>query len=257
MQRPALSPAFLHAPLAHRGYHALQDGRPENSRAAFAAAVAAGYGIEMDVQVSRDGQAMVFHDEALMRLTGVGGMVADRDAADLGRIGLFGGDEGIPTLAEVLVLVAGRVPLLIEVKDRHETLVATDGVLEAALVAALAGYEGPVAVMSFNPASVAEVARIAPHLPRGITSDPFNAADWTPLPEATCKRLRGIPDYDAVGASFISHKADDLGSARVAELRAQGAAVLCWTIRSAGAEAAARRQAQNVTFEGYPAVIPA
>ena len=257
MQRPALPPVFVHAPFAHRGYHARREGRPENSRAAFRAAVAAGYGIELDVQVSRDGQAMVFHDEALARLTGVTGMVAERDAADLGRIALSGGDEGIPTLAQVLVLVGSRVPLLIEIKDRHGTLTAPDGVLEAAVVRALQGYTGPVAVMSFNPTSIALLARTAPHLPRGLTTDPYDPADWAPLPQATCDRLRGIPDYAAVGASFISHKAGDLRSERVAALRAQGAAILCWTIRSAAAEAQARRLADNVTFEGYAAAIPA
>ena len=182
--------------------------------------------------------------------------MADLDAAELGGIRLLGGDEGIPSLPEMLALVAGRVPLLIEIKDRHKTLVATDGVLEAAVMRACEGYGGPVAVMSFNPASMAEIARIAPHLPRGITSDPFDPADWAPLPEATCDRLRGIPDYDATGASFVSHKAADLGSARVAALRAQGAAVLCWTIRSAEAEAQARHLADNVTFEGYAAEVP-
>ncbi|MGQ0567045.1 MAG: glycerophosphodiester phosphodiesterase family protein [Gemmobacter sp.] len=255
MQRPPLPPAFLRAPLAHRGYHG--PGRPENSRAAFRAAIAAGYGIELDVQVSRDGQAMVFHDERLSRLTGAEGAVADRDAADLGRITLLGGDEGIPTLPEVLALVAGRVPLLIEIKDRHGTLASTDGVLEAAVVRALQGYAGPVAVMSFNPAAIAEIARIAPQLPRGLTTDPFDPADWSPLPPATCGRLRAIPDYDAVGASFLSHYAADLASARVGELRAQGAGLLCWTIRSPEAEAQARRLADNVTFEGYAAAIPA
>jgi glycerophosphoryl diester phosphodiesterase len=182
--------------------------------------------------------------------------VADHDAADLSRIPLLHGDEGMPTLPEVLALVAGRVPLLIEIKDRHETLVATDGRLESAVVAALAGYPGPVALMSFNPASIAEVARLAPHLPRGLTTDAFDPADWHPLPPATCTRLRGIPDYDAVGASFISHQARDLASPRVAALRAAGAAILCWTIRSALAEAAARKVAQNVTFEGYRAALP-
>jgi glycerophosphoryl diester phosphodiesterase len=257
MQRPALPPEFLRAPIAHRGYHDLRAGRPENSLASYRAAMAAGYGIEMDVQVSRDGQAMVFHDEALARLTGADGLVADRDAADLGRIALLGGDEGIPSLPEVLTLVDGRVPLLIEIKDRHGTLTGTDGVLEAAVARALTGYGGPVAVMSFNPASVAELARIAPHLPRGLTTDPFDPEDWSPLPVATCERLRAIPDYDAVGASFISHQAGDLASARVTALRAGGAAILCWTIRSAGDEALARRHADNVTFEGYAASVPA
>lgn len=256
MPRPPLPAVFLGAPIAHRGYHALTEGRPENSRAAFRAAVAAGYGIELDVQVSRDGQAMVFHDEGLSRLTGADGPVAGRDAAELGRIALLGGDEGIPTLAEVLALVAGQVPLLIEIKDRHETLVATNGVPEAAVARSLAGHAGPVAVMSFNPASIAEMARIAPDLARGITTDPFDPADWAPLPVAICDRLRRIADYDAVGASFVSHQARDLGSARIAALRAQGAAILCWTIRSAADEARARRLADNVTFEGYAAAIP-
>lgn len=257
MQRPALPPAFLRAPIAHRGYHAMPDGRPENSLAAFGAAVASGYGIELDVQISRDGQAMVFHDEGLARLTGLDGLVADRDAADLGRIALIGGDAGIPTLPEVLALVAGQVSLLIEIKDRHGTLATTDGRIEASVAQALRGYAGPVAIMSFNPASVAEMARIAPHLPRGLTTDRFDPADWAPLPPDTCERLRAIPDYDASGACFISHKATDLRSARVAALRAQGAAVLCWTIHSAGAEAMARQLADNVTFEGYAAAVPA
>jgi glycerophosphoryl diester phosphodiesterase len=257
MDRLALPQSFLRAPIAHRGYHARGEGRPENSRAAFRAAVAAGYGIELDVQVSRDGQAMVFHDEDLARLTEQTGPVAGRDAADLARIALRGGDEGIPTLADVLALVAGRVALLIEIKDRHGTLTATDGVLESAVARALQGYAGPVAVMSFNPASVIEMARIAPHLPRGLTTDPFLAQDWFPLPEATCARLREVPDYDAAGASFISHQGADLGSARVAALRAKGAVVLCWTIRSLADEAVARRLADNVTFEGYAATIPA
>jgi glycerophosphoryl diester phosphodiesterase len=254
---PPLPAAFLRAPLAHRGYHDRGQGRPENSRAAFRAAVAAGYGIELDVQVSRDGQAMVFHDEGLLRLTGRPGLVADHDAADLSGIPLLHGHDGIPTLPEVLALVAGRVPLLIEIKDRHETLVATDGRLESAVVQALAGYAGPVALMSFNPASIAEVARLAPDLPRGLTTDAFDPAEWNPLPAATCARLRAIPDYDAVGAGFISHQARDLASPRVAALRAAGAAILCWTIRSAQAEAEARKVAQNVTFEGYAAALPA
>ena len=257
MDRPALPAAFLHAPIAHRGYHDSTLGRPENTRAAFRAAVAAGYGIELDVQLSADGQAMVFHDETLERMTGATGAVTLRTAAALGAIRLRDSDETIPTLAEVLAEVAGRVPVLIEIKDRHETLTQTDGTLEAAVAQALAGYGGPVALMSFNPASIAEMARLAPHLPRGLTTDPFDPGDWSTLPAATCNRLRAIPDYDTTGSVFISHQAADLGSSQVARLRAAGAQVLCWTIRSPDAEATARRLAANITFEGYAAAIPA
>jgi hypothetical protein len=147
----ALADAFLAVPLAHRALHDVADARPENSRAAVRAAVAAGYGIEIDLQASRDGAAMVFHDYDLGRLTPETGPLRQHDAAQLARIPLTGGKEGIPDLPEILGLVAGRVPLLIELKDQHGGMGQTDGTLEAATAVALAGYAGPVAVMSFNP----------------------------------------------------------------------------------------------------------
>ncbi|MCL4188237.1 MAG: phosphodiesterase [Rhodobacteraceae bacterium] len=254
--RVPLPPSFLGPPVAHRALHDCTAGRPENSRAAVAAAVAAGYGIEIDVQPSADGRAMVFHDATLDRMTTGKGPVAARTAAELGAIGLKGGAEGIPTLAEVLALVAGRVALLVEVKDQDGAMGPAVGPLEAAVAADLAGYAGPVAVMSFNPHSVAALARHAPQVPRGITTAAFRLADWTGLTAPVRRRLRAIADYDAVGASFVSHEARDLGRARVAELKAAGAAILCWTIRSPAAEAAARRIAHNITFEGYAAAVP-
>ena len=257
MRPVPLPPALLSLPLAHRALHDRAAGRPENSRAAVRAAVAAGYGIEVDVQLSSDGQAIVFHDETLDRLTGEQGPLNARTAQALQAIRLRDAQDGIPTLPQVLALVAGRVPLLIEVKDQTGTMGETDGRLEAATAAALAGYGGPVAVMSFNPHSVAHMARLAPQIARGITTSAYDPADWHPLDPAICDRLRAIPDYDRTGASFISHEAADLGRARVAELKAQGAAVLCWTIRSGEEEARARQVAQNITFEGYAAARPA
>ena len=251
--RVALSDAFLARPIAHRGYHDRALGRIENSVSAFAAAVSAGYGIELDLQLSSDGVAMVFHDDVLDRLTAETGPVGAQSAAELGAMRLRGSVDVIPTLAQVLTLVAGRVPLLIEIKDQTLTMSATDGVLEAATVTALTGYAGPVALMSFNPFCVAHVAHLAPHLPRGLTTDQFDPNDWAPLTPKACAFLRAIPDYEATGCSFISHEASDLGAARVAELRAAGAVVLCWTIRSPEAEAEARKIAANVTFEGYAA----
>lgn len=255
--RPPLPLAFLTAPIAHRAYHALAEGRPENSRAAIRAAIAAGYGIEIDLQLSRDGVPMVFHDETLERLTPQTGWLCDFDAATLQTIPLTGGDETIPTLAEILTLVAGRVPLLIELKDQTLRMAETDGRLESATAALLAAYDGPVAVMSFNPHCIAHMARLAPSVPRGLTTSAYDPADWHPLPPETCDHLRPIPDYDRVGASFISHEAADLARPRVAELAAHGAAILCWTIKSKAAEDASRRIAQNITFEQYPAALPA
>lgn len=252
-----LHPDFLTKPIAHRALHDVTDGRPENSRAAIRAAIKAGYGIEIDLQLSRDGQAMVFHDEDLDRLTMETGPLNQRSATELSHIPLRGGRETIPTLKQVLKLVAGRVPLLIELKDQQGELGPTDGKLEAATAQALADYEGPVALMSFNPNSVIVMARLLPHIPRGITTSSFDPADWQPIAPAVCDRLREIPDYDHAKASFISHQASDLDRPRVAELRHAGAAILCWTITSPEAEAKAREHAQNITFEQYLPSFPA
>ena len=251
--RVPLPPAFVTLPLAHRGYHDASRGRPENGLAAFRAAIAAGYGIELDVQLSADGEAMVFHDETLDRMTSETGLVAGCRAGELRRIRLDGSDDMIPTLTDALALVAGRVPVLIEIKEGLDSMTATSGRLEAATARALVAYQGPVAVMSFNPHCMAEMARIAPLVPRGLTTDPYDPADWHPLAAATCHRLREIPDYDATLSSFISHKAADLARPRVAALKAQGAVVLCWTIRSPAAAALARKTAHNITFESFPA----
>jgi glycerophosphoryl diester phosphodiesterase len=247
-----LPPAFLGPAIAHRALHDKADGRPENSRAAIRAAIAKGYGIEIDLQLSADGAAMVFHDYRLNRLTGAKGAVKEHSAADLGRIPLLHGDgEGIPRFAEVLDLVAGRVPLLVEIKDQDGLMGPNVGTLEEAAARDLAGYGGPVAVMSFNPHTVAAFAAQAPEIPRGLTTCSYRSADWPMLPEATCAYLRAIPDYGRVGACFISHRADDLASPQVARIREQGGNILCWTIRSAAEEAHAREFADNVTFEGY------
>lgn len=255
--RVPLPGAFLTAPIAHRALHDRAQGRPENSRAAVRAAVAAGYGIEIDIQPSSDMVPMVFHDYDLRRLTGESGRIRARTAADLRSIRLTDGDEGIPTLAEILAIVDGQVPLLIEVKDQDGAMGEAVGPLEAAVAKDLATYRGPVALMSFNPHSVAALARHAPALPRGITTSAYRPQDWPLLPATTCDRLRDIPDVDRTGASFISHEAADLDRPRVLALKAQGVAVLCWTIRSPQAEADARRIAENVTFESYPSPIPA
>ena len=257
MSRIALAPVFLTMPLAHRGYHDKAMRRPENSAAAFRAAIDAGYGIELDVQLTADGKAMVFHDETLDRLTARSGPVKVLTAAELGEIVLRDSDQTIPTLGQVLELVAGRVPLLIEIKDNLDTMLPGSGRLEQAVAETLAAYHGPVAVMSFNPHCVAEMARIAPDVPRGLTTEEYDPAKSAPIPEAVCVALRDIPDYARTQSCFISHKASDLGRLRVAELKSQGAAILCWTIRSPEAEAIARKIAHNITFEGYRAALPA
>lgn len=254
VSRPAvrLPAAFLGVPIAHRGLHDRARGVIENSRAAARAAVAGGFGIECDIQASADGEALVFHDDVLERLTGRAGAVRERAAADLAAIPLAGaaGGETIPTLAEFLDLVAGRVPLLIEVKDQSHALGPEVGPLERRIAALLEGYEGPVALMSFNPHSVAALAEAAPEVPRGLTSCAFDAAEWH-IDAARRAHLAALADFDPLGCGFVSHDRSDLANPAVVALKDRGVPILTWTIRSAAAEAVARRIADNVTFEGY------
>lgn len=254
---PQLPEIFLRLPLAHRGYHDAAKGRPENSRAAILAAVQAGYGIEIDLQLSADEEVMVFHDYHLERLTGQTGSVRQLTARELGSVPLLNGAEGIPTLSEILGIVSGKVPLLIEIKDQDGKMGPNVGPLEAKLAEAMTHYDGPVAVMSFNPHTVRAFAAGAPGVPRGLTTGRYLAENWPTLSEETRERLRSIPDFDPLGAAFISHNAKGLSMPEVRSLKARGVPILCWTIRSVEEETEARQIADNVTFEGYAPTITA
>lgn len=250
MQTP-LPDEFLKSPIAHRALHDVALGRAENNLAAIDAAITHGFGIEIDIQQSKDGQAMVFHDYHLDRLTAGTGPFAQRTAAELGQLKFQSGETGVPTLSEVLDRVAGRAPLLIEIKDQDGVMGSNVGPLEREVARALHEYAGPVAVMSFNPHAVAVMAQAAPRIARGITTCDYNATDWALLNEETRAHLREVPDYDRVGASFISHQWRDLSAKRVSELKQAGARVLCWTVRSQAEADQATRVAENITFEGY------
>ena len=251
-----LPDSLRRTPVAHRALHDVERGRPENSRAAIRAAIEAGYGIEIDLQLSADGRAMVFHDYDLERLAAGTGRVRERTAEELGGIDLLGGDEGIPSFAEILALVDGRAPLLVELKDQHGGLGPTDGALERAAAADLDGYAGDLALMSFSPHMIETIGRLVPDRAVGLVTCGFDPAKWDFVESAERDRLREIPDFERVGASFISHDSTDLDRPRVAELKAQGFPALCWTVRSPDVEAQARRVADNVTFEGYLAEFP-
>lgn len=248
-----LPSAFLTTPLAHRGLHDRQAGIIENSRSAVAAAVEAGYGIEIDLQISSDGEAMVFHDATLDRLTGEIGRVDRLSATALGQVELTGGGEGVPTLLDILEIVDGRAPLLVEIKDQSGCLGEVDGRLERRASHLLATYNGPAALMSFNPCSVAVCAEAAPSIPRGRVTDLFKPSEWENLTPTRADQLNRFDDLDALGASFISHDHKDLSDAEVEVARQSGRHILCWTTKSLAEDKAARRIAENVTFENYAA----
>lgn len=187
------------AGFAHRGLHG--PGVPENSMAAFGAAIAAGAGIECDLRLSRDGSAMIFHDPDLQRLCGTTVETESLNAAALTTFRLGGTGQAIPTLSRLLNLVAGQVPLLLEVKTRRRRRVpgvppAPVDALCRAVAADLAGYGGAVGVMSFDPRVPAWFARHQPHWARGLVIGDCLPAwrRWTALQLAQ-------PDFLAVETS--------------------------------------------------------
>ncbi|HWT31724.1 MAG TPA: glycerophosphodiester phosphodiesterase family protein [Propylenella sp.] len=224
-------------PIAHRGLHDLARGRPENSLAAFEAAIAARYAIECDLHLAADGLPIVFHDDDLYRLTGVEGAIRDHTSAELGNLRLLGTQEWVPTLEEMLTAVEGRVPLLIELKH----IAGRDEGFAAAVVDQLRRYDGPVALMSFDAALVADVKAAAPALPRGLTA----CGDWRKGGE----QLRTIR---SLGADFVSYAIDDLPTwAPVVANRILGIPLICWTVRTPAQFAKAKAWTDQITFEGF------
>jgi glycerophosphoryl diester phosphodiesterase len=233
--------AFLSAqPFAHRGLHG--HGVVENSRAAFSAAIAAGHGIELDVQGGTEGEAFVFHDERLERLTNETGLFVDRLGTQLDKITLKGTHETIPRLAEILDLVGGRVPILIEVKATG----ALVGVLCLAVRRALEGYRGDVAVMSFHPGIGRWFHDHAPRFARGLVITESNdSGRFRNLRGRGTRHLalwRARPD-------FLAYDIRDLPSGFAAQQRSRGLPLLTWTVRTSDQERTAFANADEVIYE--------
>lgn len=223
-------------PFAHRGLHG--PGIVENSRAAFAAAIAAGHGIELDVQASRDGEAMVIHDHALDRLTRAVGAIAERTSAELQAIALKGTSETIPTLAQVLELIGSRAPVLIEVKAPDRRVAR----LCLSVFRALAGYRGLAGVMSFNPEVPRWFARHAPRVVRGLVVAQGGESGMRGAWERRLATWRARPD-------FLACDIRDLPSRFAAAQRGQGVPVLTWTVRTETERARAAAHADQIIFE--------
>ncbi len=245
---PAPDPARVSwlggAAYAHRGLHGA--GAPENSPSAFAGAIARGMGIECDIQRSRDGQAMVFHDDALDRLTGEQGLVAERTAADLGRIVLTGGADTIPSLRQLLDQVQGRVPLLIEIKSDHR-LGARISATCLAVRRVLEGYTGHHAIMSFDPRVVRWFAVHSPLTVRGLVVTEENDKALPGILRRQLWLWHARPD-------FLAYDIRDLPSRFAAAQRRRGLPVLTWTVRSADHRERAAAHADAPIAEGAGAL---
>lgn len=223
-------------PIAHRGLHDRTAGAVENTASAFEAAARAGYAIELDVQLSADGVAMVFHDEELDRLTGETGPLSGRSAEELAAIGVTGGPDRIDTLAQVLAQVAGRVPVIIEMKDNP----GRNHILAGAVARDLGAYAGEAAVMSFSHELLGAFRGTGSPFPLGLTAEGIGAV--------------ALAEHDkalAFGIGFVSYHVKALPNAFVARCRAEGLPVITWTVRTPGDVALTLAHADQMTFEGF------
>lgn len=244
------APAWLTArPIAHRALHDAARGVIENTRSAVDAALAHGFAIEVDIQLSSDGEAMVFHDDTLERLTLAAGPAYALTAAQFKAVELRGTADRTMTLDELLARVGGRVPLIIELKSRF------DGDVSVAkrAVEVLAGYDGPAALMSFDPDLVAAVRRLAPQIPRGITMEhAYDDPEWDFLSPATKFSWGNLLHFPRTRPDFIAHYVKELPSTPVSlARRAFHLPVLTWTVRTPEDRAVAARHADQMIFEGF------
>ena len=264
---PLSAPDWLIArPIAHRGLHDWDRGVIENTLAAAEAAVAAGFAIECDVQISRDGEAFVFHDFTLDRLTDAKGALIETSAEAIRRAAFVGAGacapvlpegegERIPTFAELLARVAGRAPVVCELKSRFDR----DFRLADRIAALAQAYDGPLALKSFDPDLMAYLRLKWPRLgppgrpcPIGLVAEAsYDGPEWEMLSSGQKRAFATFEHYDRARPDFLSFNVDDLPHAVpffVKQLH--GAPVMAWTVRNAAQREAARKWADQIVFEG-------
>jgi glycerophosphoryl diester phosphodiesterase len=235
-------------PVAHRGLHDAAAGIIENTGSAVAAAVAAGYAIEVDLQITVDGDAVVYHDESLGRLTEGGGRIAAMSAEELARVPFKATADRIMRLSDLCQRVQGRVPLILELKSRYDG----DRRLPQRVADVLMGYSGPVGAMSFDPAILSALREIAPGLPRGIVAERRYAhGEWAKLPARTKFNWAHLLHGFDTRPHFVAYAVRDLPAA--APLLARhlfGLPLLTWTVRNEHDLRVAQRWADQMIFEG-------
>jgi len=224
-------------PVAHRGYHDMNREIWENTLSAFSRAIEAGFAIECDIQLSSDSVPMVFHDHDLQRLCNMNGEVRERTAGELRMLSIGGTADKIPTLRQMLDLVKGRVPLVIELKGLDAE--QDDGFVEAVLEV-LEGYEGKVALMSFDYHLLRALKVAECPWPVGLTAEGVKPENFAAHREAM-----------DLGLDFTSYCVAHLPNDFVADLREKGAPVITWTVRDEIMRAQTYKYADQMTFEGF------
>lgn len=244
------APFWLTAtPIAHRGLHDRASGVIENTISAARAAIEKGFAIECDVQLSSDGEVFVFHDDTLERLTNASGDFKIFSKTEIGSLSLKGTSDHIPTLSEFLDVIAGRVPLICEIKSRFDgSIAAVQRVAEV-----IASYEGPIALKSFDPIMVEATAHHAPDRPRGFIGESvYDDPEWDFLSAEQKKDFATLQSLDAMKLDFLSWYIKDLDHPTPQLARGSlGLPIMSWTVRTADQRIKAQRYADQIVFEGF------
>jgi len=244
------APDWLTArPVAHRGLHDRVRGIVENMPAAVQAAIAGNFSIEVDIQRSADGEAMVHHDDGLGRLTDGASALRDMTSSQLKAVTFKDTPERMMSLGDLCDLVAGRAPLVIEVKSHFDG----DRKLVARMAEVLAAYPGPAVGMSFDPDQVLAIRELMPLLPRGVTAETTYAeAHWPQTTPAQRRGMQHLRHAFQTQPHFIAFRVDDLPAAAPwMAHRLFGCALLTWTVRTSEQRERAARHADQMIFEGF------
>ncbi|WEK06185.1 MAG: glycerophosphodiester phosphodiesterase family protein [Candidatus Devosia phytovorans] len=239
-------------PIAHRGLHDRANGVIENSASAFEAAIAGGFAIECDVQLTADGVPVIFHDDDMQRLIGKDGLVADVASADILATPLLDSAAGDrpQKFADFLTQIAGRALLQIELKaqrDAHGTQLLARSVAEL-----LKSYNGPVTIESFDPKLLTAIRQFGFTGPRGIITYDYNRTDWQPeLSEEQRYTLRNLLHWHETQFDFISCHQEALELPAIIFWRALGKPVTAWTIRTQAEAEKAKPHIDQIVFEGF------
>ena len=235
-------------PIAHRGLHDAARGLIENTAGAVTAAIEAGFGIEVDVQVSGDGEAMVYHDDTLGRLAEGTERLDRLTAAALKQVPFRGSSERMMTLSDLCDLVAGRATMAIELKSRFDG----DDRLPSRVAEVLARYGGPAAPMSFDPHQIRVLRHKAPHLPCGIVAAKYRPHPYWDLMPIWMRRGMGFLLTGLVARpQFVAYAVADLPAfAPLFARRVLGLPLVAWTVRTESERQRAMRWADQMIFEG-------
>ncbi|OWV75422.1 glycerophosphodiester phosphodiesterase [Rhizobium sp. R339] len=223
-------------PVAHRGYHDLNKHVWENTLSAFSRAVEAGFAIECDLHYASDGVPIIFHDEDLKRLCNLNGDVRERTSRELGLIAVGGTSDKIPTLRQLLDLVQGKVPLVLELKGRE----ADDEGFAEAVLEVLQDYDGKVALMSFDHWLLRDLKALDAPYPLGLTAN-----------GNTPEEIKTHAAAMEIGLDFISFYYGDLPNVFITGEREKGIPVITWTVRDEEARRRTFENADQMTFEGF------